>query len=226
MQTRDNAASISDSWIRTGSIMGIAAVLFYYGAAALPLPDRLQQLLALIFPGLLLCGHVGLYHWFNRRQPSALAQGALIFGIAAPVLVSGMLCAQMSMASYMEKFYHPLDEAAKAAQVNIWRAADSIQLGLDVAWDMFILPTILMFAVLAWRHLPFGRIMGPVGIVIGLGGLVFNIWTFPTPPIDVGLIDVGPFAMVWYAVFFGIVFVNRTGSLPGTGREGAMVHGA
>jgi hypothetical protein len=47
----------------------------------------------------------------------------VILGIGAPVLVSAMLTVQMSRVSYMERFYHPLDEAAKAAQINIWRAA-------------------------------------------------------------------------------------------------------
>jgi hypothetical protein len=209
MNRTNESAAIASSWIRNGAAMGLAATLIYYGMALMPLPERLAQLMALVFPGLLLCGHVGLYHWFARQRPSALGQAALIFGIGAPVLVSAMLCAQMSMVSYMQRYYHPLEEAARQAQVNIWRAADSIQLGLDVAWDMFILPTILMFAVLAWRHLPLGRLMGSLGVIIGAGGLVFNIWTFPTPPIDVGLVDVGPFAMGWYAVFFLIVLVNR-----------------
>lgn len=208
MQSQDHSF-ISDNWIRYGSIMGMVAVVFYYCMAVLPIPDRLQQLLALVFPGLLLCGHVGLYHWFRRKQETALGQAAVIFGIGAPVLVSAMLCAQMSMSDFMDRFYRPLDEATREAQINIWRATDSVQLGLDVAWDMFILPTILMFAILAFRFLPWGKIIGSIGVVIGVGGLVFNIWTFPTPPIEVGLIDVGPFAMVWYGIFFGIVFLNR-----------------
>lgn len=207
---------ISDSWIKNGTLMGLAATIVYYGAAVLPVPDRLSQLFALVFPGLLLCGHIGLYHYFRRRQESALNQAAVIFGIAAPVLVSAMLCAQMSMVEYMDRYFRPLEEAARAAQINIWRAADSIQLGLDVAWDMFILPTILMFAILAYRHLPFGKIFGSIGVFLGAMGLVFNIWTFPTPPINVGLVDVGPFAMAWYAAFFALVFFNHSASKPAT----------
>ncbi|HKJ16857.1 MAG TPA: hypothetical protein VJ984_05895 [Xanthomonadales bacterium] len=205
-------ASTSDAWIRTGSLMGLTAALIYYGMAFPIIPDRLQELLALIFPGLLLCGHVALFHWFNRQRPSALNQAALIFGIGAPILFTAMICAQMSMANYMDRFFHTLDKAGQEAQINIWRAADSIQLGIDVAWDMFILPTILMFAILAFRHLPFGKLIGAAGVVLGIGGLVFNIWTFPTPPIDVGLPDVGPFAMAWYAIFFATVFLNRSSS--------------
>lgn len=207
--SKDIQTCISNSWIRNGAMMGFAAVAVYYGSAVLPLPDRLSQFFALVFPGLLLCGHVALYHYFRRRQESALNQAAVIFGIAAPVLVSAMLCAQMSIVSYMDRFYRPLDEVTRLAQINIWRAVDSVQLGLDVAWDMFILPTILMFAVLSYRHLPMGRLFGSIGIFLGLMGLVFNIWTFPTPPINVGLVDVGPFAMAWYAALFVIVFVTR-----------------
>lgn len=209
MQTQDNSF-ITENWIRYGAIMGLAATLIYYGMAVLPIPDRIQQLLALIFPGLLLCGHVGLYHWFRRKQPTTLGQAAVIFGIGAPVLFSAMVCAQMSMGEYMDRFYRPLEEAAREAQINIWRATDSVQLGLDVAWDMFILPTITMFAILAFRFLPFGKVIGSIGVVIGIGGLFFNIWTFPTPPVEVGLIDVGPFAMIWYAIFFAVVFLNRS----------------
>ncbi len=201
--------STSNAWIRNGSLMGLTAALIYYFMVLPPVPDRLSEFLALIFPGLLLCGHVALFHWFQRKGPSALNQAALIFGIGAPVLFSAMVCAQMSMVDYMQRYYHTLDEAGRAAQINIWRATDSIQLGIDVAWDMFILPTIIMFAILAFRHLPFGKLLGSAGVVIGLGGLAFNIWTFPTPPIDVGLPDVGPFAMAWYALFFITVFVHR-----------------
>ncbi len=208
----------SAAWIRTGSLMGLTATLIYYGMVLPPVPDRLSEFLALIFPGLLLCGHVALFHWFNRKQPSALNQAALIFGIGAPVLLSAMVCAQMSMADYMQRFYYTLDEEGREAQINIWRATDSIQLGIDVAWDMFILPTIVMFAILAFRHLPFGKIIGSLGVVIGIGGFVFNVWTFPTPPIDVGLPDVGPFAMAWYALFFLVVFLNRS-------RQGALENG-
>jgi len=209
MQDSNTQTSIANSWIKNGSLMGLAATMVFYGAAVIPMPERIGQLFALVFPGLLLCGHVGLFYYFQRKQPSALGQAAVIFGVAAPVLVSAMLCAQMSMVEYMGKYYHTLDETTRAAQINIWRAADSIQLGLDVAWDMFILPTIVMFAVLSWRHLPYGKLFGPVGVFLGVGGLAFNVWTFPTPPIEVGLVDVGPFAMAWYAILFIIVFVHR-----------------
>ncbi len=36
--------------------------------------------------------------------------------------------------------------------------------------------------------------------MLGFQGLVLNIGTFPIPPINAGLPDVGPFAVSWYAI--------------------------
>jgi hypothetical protein len=118
------------------------------------------------------------------------------------VLVSAMLTVQMSMVSYMGKYYSPLEKAAKEGQINIWRAVDSVQLGLDVAWDMFILPTVILFSIGAMKHPAFGKVFGAIGLLLGSVGLVLNIATFPTPPINVGLPDVGPFVVTWYAILF------------------------
>jgi len=194
--------AVADDWIRYGGWSGLTFSVLFMSVALIPMPDRLSTVIALVFPLFLLVGHVGLYHFLTRHRPAFTTQLAVILGIGAPVLVSAMLTVQMSLVSYMERFYHPLDEAAKAAQINIWRAVDSVQLGLDVAWDMFILPTILLFSLGLMRHPAFGRVFGGIGLVLGAGGLALNIWTFPTPPINVGLPDVGPFAVTWYGILF------------------------
>jgi hypothetical protein len=159
----------------------------------------------LIFPVLLVVGHVGLYHFLSKHRQSFANQAAVIFGICAPVLVSAMLSVQMSLVAYMDKYYRPLEEAAKESQINIWRAVDSVQLGLDVAWDMFILPTVILFSIGIMKHPAFGKIMGIIGLVFGSVWLVLNIYTFPIPPIDTGYMDVGPFVVFWYLVLFGLM---------------------
>ena len=196
------ARSVANDWIRYGGWSGLLFSVLFMSVALIPMPDRLQTVLALVFPLFLLVGHVGLYHFLTRHRPAFTTQLAVILGIGAPVLVSAMLTVQMSLVSYMERYYHPLDEAMKASQINIWRAVDSVQLGLDVAWDMFILPTILLFSLGLMKHPAFGRVFGFIGVILGAGGLALNIWTFPTPPINVGLPDVGPFAVTWYGILF------------------------
>lgn len=208
---------VADDWIRYGAWCGLIFSVVFMSIALLPMPDRLSTVLALVMPLFLLVGHVGLYHFLSRHRQAFTTQLAVILGIGAPVLVSAMLCVQMSLISYMERFYTPLDEATKAAQINIWRAVDSVQLGLDVAWDMFILPTIILFSLALMKNPAFGRVFGGIGLFLGIGGLVLNIWTFPTPPINVGLPDVGPFAVTWYGVLFILMIrAQRKGFVPVT----------
>lgn len=203
MQQNQNLNNpVADDWIRYGAWCGLIFSVVFMSMALLPLPDRLSTVLALVMPLFLLVGHVGLYHFLSRHRQAFTTQLAVILGIGAPVLVSAMLTVQMSLVSYMGRYYTPLDEATKAAQINIWRAVDSVQLGLDVAWDMFILPTIILFSLGLMKHPAFGRVFGGIGLFLGIGGLILNIWTFPTPPINVGLPDVGPFAITWYGVLF------------------------
>jgi hypothetical protein len=70
---------------------------------------------------------------------------------------------------------------------------------------MFILPTVILFSLNIMRHPAFGRVFGLIGLVLGSVGLVLNIATFPIPPIAVGLLDVGPFVVFWYAVLFALM---------------------
>lgn len=195
-------ARVVDHWIRYGGYSGVIFAILFMCAALLPLPDRVVTVAALIFPFFLLVAHVGLYQFLTRREPSFTNQLAVICGICAPVLISAMLTVQMSMVWYMKKYYHPLEQAAKDAQINIWRAVDSVQLGLDVAWDMFILPTVILFSLGIMKHPAFGKWFGGIGLVLGVVGLVLNIATFPIPPINTGLPDVGPFVVSWYAILF------------------------
>jgi len=200
--TRSAADTVTNDWIRFGAWSGLIFSVLFMSVALVPMPDRLSTVIALVFPLFLLVGHVGLYHFLTRHRPAFTTQLAVILGIGAPVLVSAMLTVQLSLVSYMERYYHPLEESLKASQINIWRAVDSVQLGLDVAWDMFILPTIILFSLGIMKHPAFGRVFGGIGLFLGIGGLALNIWTFPTPPINVGLPDVGPFAVTWYGILF------------------------
>jgi len=201
----DQKARVTSDWIRYGSYCGFLFAIIFLSVSFLPVPRKLETTLVLILPVLLVVGHVGLYHFLSKHQQSFTNQLAVIFGICAPVLVSAMLTVQMSMSAYMDKYYRPLEESVRASQINIWRAVDSVQLGLDVAWDMFILPAVILFSIGIMKHPAFGKIMGVFGLVFGLLGLVLNIYTFPIPPVETGYMDVGPFIVFWYLVLFGLM---------------------
>ena len=56
----------------------------------------------------------------------------------------------------------------------------------------------LLFAVTMLGHPKLGRIFGWPGILIGAGILTFNFLTFPKPPAESGLFDLGPVMGLWY----------------------------
>ena len=71
-------------------------------------------------------------------------------------------------------------------------------LGLDVAWDAYIGVGTALFGFSMLRHPRFGWMFGVSGIAIALVLLCFNLYMFPAPPANAGLIDLGPLVGVWY----------------------------
>ena len=76
----------------------------------------------------------------------------------------------------------------------------AVWLGLDVAWDAYIGLGTICFGLAMLKHPRFGRVFGVSGIAIGAGLLALNLWTFPSPPVNAGLVDVGPAVGLWYLV--------------------------
>lgn len=84
------------------------------------------------------------------------------------------------------------------AQEKISREVSAIWLGLDVAWDTYIGLGTLCFALAMLRHPRFGRVFAVSGLVIAVALLALNFYTFPTPPGEAGLVDLGPKVGLWY----------------------------
>jgi hypothetical protein len=78
------------------------------------------------------------------------------------------------------------------------RPLQAIWLGLDVAWDAYIGLGTVLFGVSMLRHPRFGRLFGAGGIALGFGLLMLNLYAFPAPPANAGLLDLGPFVGLWY----------------------------
>ena len=48
-----------------------------------------------------------------------------------------------------------------------------------------------------YKHPRFGKLFSISGVVLFLLLLSFNMYTFPHPPAENGLIDLGPFSGIW-----------------------------
>jgi hypothetical protein len=71
-----------------------------------------------------------------------------------------MLFAQLGLKRWFEiQFGTGSTDSSDAALHAAFEAANGIQLGLDVAWDLFLCLGTVLLAANMWNHPPFGRFM-------------------------------------------------------------------
>ena len=189
------------TWVRVGVYAGLGASVVYPLMIFAPLPKKITIILASLFGPLLMAASLGLYYFLKVHRKTITGQLAVISNIIASAMVSLMLIVQLSVNLSMVEMMDSAGEGiSEATQKWIWLVVDKVQLGMDVSWDIFIGIGTILFGVTMMKHPRFGKIFGFLGFLIGHFVLVFNLATFPTPPGDAGLIDIGPFLGIWYLV--------------------------
>jgi hypothetical protein len=171
--------------IRWGAAAGLATCAVYPLLILVPLPTLPTVLLASSMGPLLGVASWGFREFLNLERRRVAADVAAIANAIAGALFSAMILVQLAAGIRNE---HP-----GADTVSVW-------LGLDVAWDVYIGLGTLLFAICALRHPRLGLVVGIAGIVIATGLLALNLYTFPTPPANAGLVDLGPAVGLWYLV--------------------------
>jgi hypothetical protein len=171
-------------WIRTGAIAGVWACFAYPMAVFVPMPLRATAAVAASFGPALAIGCVGLWRLIRLYRPSVAASAAAGLNGLGGGLFAAMVLVQMAVG-------HATGGRTEGPLQAVW-------LGLDVAWDAYIGLGTVLFGVSMFGHPRFGRLFGTSGIVLALGLLASNLYTFPTPPANAGLVDFGPFIGLWY----------------------------
>ncbi len=216
---------------RVGGICGIAAVLVYLGAVLLPGIDgkTVEEFLTAVGTGrngnVIMLEHFfgagfgvlgiiavwGLHRLLSSEKSSIASSVAAIFGYAAFAIVASMLIVQGTVMARMGARFVAASASDQPMVVMLYRGLRSVDLGLDLAWDVFGCISFLLFAVLMIRNRHFGLIFGLSGIIIGGLLLSFNIATAPTPPGNAGLLDFGPLEGLWFlAVSIQMLRAART----------------
>jgi hypothetical protein len=198
--------SLSLAWMRVGGVCGLLGGLAYFAAAFLPLPEILAYAAAFAFGPLLAIGAMGLYHGLALRHRGPMVQIAAVFAVAGGCTVLIMLTVQQSIFALNQRAIDAATDPAVAEHFRlIGRGLNSVQLGIDVAWDVLISVAVVLFGLAMLRHPHFGRVFGALGAVLGLLLLVYNLRYFPVPPIDAESIDWGPAVAIWLLVAFGLL---------------------
>jgi hypothetical protein len=179
--------------IRWGAAAGLATCAVYPLLIFAPLPPVPTVVLASSMGPLLGVASWGLREFLNLDRRRGIADAAAIANAIAGALFSAMILVQLAAGMRNE---HPGTDA-----VSMW-------LGLDVAWDVYVGLGTLLFAICALRHPRLGIAVGVGGVAIAIGLLALNLYTFPTPPANAGLVDLGPAVGLWYLVVTILVLAS------------------
>mgnify|MGYP005822153495 CR=1 FL=1 len=186
------------SWSLTGGLCGIAAILAYFGAAFIPLPDTASLVLAFAFGPLVAIASMGLVHALEQGTPRVGLRIAGFLGAAAGVTVLAMLTVQQALFAVYDRI--PEADPSRSALIAL---GDAVHFGLDIAWDCLIAASITLFALHFWRGGLFGKVLSVVGVLCGTLLFGINMAAFPDPPDSIGLLDMGPFCALWMLVVYG-----------------------
>jgi len=192
---------IEKRWVKYGALCGLISAGTYMLLNVLinipdvPIP---RPVVRIMFFSVGVFGVVsvgGIYHLIRKHQNGVMLQMALILSIIAFTMLTLMAVLQETSGTLWEEATR--QGAASANTDAIWGAVDSVQLGVDITFDIFYALTFILYAGLMFRHPRFGKIYSISGIILFSGLLIFNMYTFPHPPANAGLIDLGPFTGLW-----------------------------
>jgi hypothetical protein len=185
-------------WLGSG-LAGVVGVACYILAITLPWPETQAGtssalLVVSAWPILSIIYGYGLYSYIAVEHDCTTNRLAFVFAVVAFTTVLAMIIVQLAVGAGWPEYSKGLDEQTAGV---LKRGLRLIDMGLDVAWDMLI-GTALILSGLAMRA---RSGLGPLWAIpsVGLGAalILLNASTFPWPPGDRGLFDIGPFIGVF-----------------------------
>lgn len=188
-------------WARTGGVCGVLAMVVYTLGSAAELTTAQEAIIACVFGPAIGCASMGLYHVLRLRRRTISLDLGLVANLSAGVTVTLMLMAQLGLKGWLEhEFGGGATDSTERALHAAFEAANGIQLGLDVAWDVFLVLGTVLLAMNMWHHPRFGRVIAATGIAIAVALITINLVIFPEPPGHAGVVDPGPIIGLWYVV--------------------------
>jgi len=186
-------------------VLGPAILLAYLNFAFgwVTLPQRLSLVLAFAIGPVAVYGTLAISENLVRVFGTFTLRVGTIFLVIGFALLTLMLTMQQAVfAEYQELLGDSASAQAPASLKESFALVNRVQLGADVAFDIFYSLGIILISIVIVRRYGFGRLVGIYGLVVASGLLALNIWYFPTPPAAAGSVDLGPATIVWWVGLF------------------------
>jgi len=192
-------SDLTSRWTRVGFVFGLSACTSYPVLLLVPMNAPLTVAVACTFGLSLSVASIGLYHLLALHRETVSLQLGTISNVIAGTVVNMMLVIQLAIHYTLAGFVADAESDLTRESLSwIWRSVDQVQLGLDVVWDVYVALGTVLIAFNMLRHPRFGKLIAVAGMAVGGILLFLNLFSFPTPPSDAGLVDLGPVLGLWY----------------------------
>ena len=184
-----------------GGGLGLSILLAYLNFAFgwVLLSERLSLVLAFAIGPVAVFGTLALSENLMRVfDTSTIRMGAIFLVIAFAILTLMLTMQQAIFAEHQQLLDATAAPEAQTSLKASFALTNQVQLGADVAFDIFYSLGIIFVSSALVRSKGFERMIGAYGLVAATGLLVLNLWFFPTPPAAAGSVDLGPVTIVWW----------------------------
>ena len=175
-----------------GGTSGIVGTLSYVLAITVSLNPTMTYVLAMGWPILSIVFVFSLFRFIELTKASVANQFAFVFACLAFTLVAAMMSIQLGVKIGIEEYIAKSSKSQQELLELIRRSMRLVDMGLDVAWDIFIGTSLVFLSFPLSGHDRFGRWWGVVSGILGAALIVLNVATFPWPPDSRDLFDIGP----------------------------------
>jgi len=193
-----------------GAIIGFILLFFYISLASnlINYPTNLAIFLLLMLGPAAIFGMVSIYRFLCREKDYLIAELGKVFGIVAFSIWVCVMCIQQGSRIYFKEYlYADAVQADLEIYKMVYQGVNTVQFTMDIAFDIFYCLLIILYSILMIKDRFFGKLIGIYGLLTGTGLLVLNLWTFPLPPAESGLIDLGPFTGIYWVIVI-ILFIR------------------
>ena len=189
------------------AVLIVLAAYLNFALGWVSLSQRLTLALGFAIGPVAIVGVLGISDRLAKVFRAGPVRTGAVFLIIGFALLTLMLTMQQAIfAEYRQlRGGAPVSGASETLE-HAFALANQVQLGADVAFDIFysLGMVVTSIALLGGTRLP--RLVGAYGLLAGGGLLVLNIGTFPVPPSAAGAVDLGPATIVWW---LGVIYLAR-----------------
>jgi hypothetical protein len=180
-------------------VAGLVVIVAYLGSTTGLLPaDRLVLIAVFALGPVAVVGMLSIHERLGAGGPTLALRAGTVLLVIAFALFTLMVVVQQTVVLQFRGLRASADASDSELLKTIFIGVNFVQLGIDVAFDLFYCAGMSLVALVMFRHPDYGRLLGGFGMVSAVVLLALNLAAFPDVPGESGLIDVGPVTGMWW----------------------------